>query len=206
MTTIKFGTSGWRAIMAEDFTFPNVRRVVDAVATYFGQQPQAKTAPIIVGYDSRFLSPEFAQETAALLATRGFAVLLSQEPLPTPVVSFQIRHQKALGGINFTASHNPAEYNGIKINGPEGAPATPDMTHEFERLANALPESYPPVNASEADLKRIKRFDPKPAYLNALKKVIDVRVLKKSRMKVGVDVLYGVGRGYLDTFLQMAGC
>lgn len=201
---IKFGTSGWRSIMAEDFTFANVRRVVGAIADFM--LTQKAQGPVIVGYDSRFLSPEFAREAAELMASKGLTVLFSKDFIPTPAVSFQIRHHKARGGINFTASHNPAEYNGIKFNGPEGAPATPDMTHEVERLANMAPEHPAAPAPTKDDLKRIKEFDPRPAYLAALRKVINVSALKKAKLKVGVDVLYGTGRGYLDTFFAQAGC
>src|SRR5205085_9831029 len=137
-------------------------------------------SPVVVGYDSRFLSPEFAREAAALLAARGFPVLFSKDFVPTPVVSFQIRYQKALGGVNFTASHNPAEYNGIKFNGPEGAPATPEMTKAIERVANAI-ETDPiaPVLTSTQE-KQIVSFDARPAYLTALRKVVDVSALKKA--------------------------
>jgi phosphoglucomutase len=203
---IKFGTSGWREIMAEQFTFPNVRRVVGAIGDYLKANSQGRIAPVIVGYDSRFLSPEFAREAAAVLVTRGFDVLFSKDFIPTPVVSFQVRKRKALGGVNFTASHNPASYNGIKFNGPEGAPATADMTYEIERLANVAPDNPPIPRLSASDEKRIRLFDPRPEYLTALKRVVDVAALKKARLRVGVDVLYGTGRGYLDTFLQSAGC
>jgi phosphoglucomutase len=202
---IKFGTSGWRSIMAEEFTFGNARRVITAIAQYLKEQPR-QGAPVIVGYDSRFLSPEFARDAAAILAKHGLKVLFSNDFVPTPVVSFSIRHHKALGGVNFTASHNPAEYNGIKFNGPEGAPATPEMTHEIERLANALPDTLPAALVSADEAKQIKEFDPRPAYLSELKRVVNVSLLRKARLKVGVDVLYGTGRGYLETFLQTAGC
>src|SRR5258708_14292464 len=202
---IKFGTSGWRSIMAEEFTFANVRRVVGAIATYLTENRKSE-GPVIVGYDSRFLSPELAKDAATLLASRGFPVLFSKDFVPTPVVSFQIRYQKALGGVNFTASHNPAEYNGIKFNGPEGAAATPEMTREIERLANALPDNLPASHPSASDEKRIKIFDPRPAYLAALSRVLDTSALKKAKLRVGADVLYGTGRGYLDTMLQSTGC
>ena len=134
---IQFGTSGWRSIMAEDFTFANVRRVVQAIATHLKKGAESGR-PVIVGYDTRFLSPEFAQAAAEVLSTNGLPVLFSKTFVPTPVVSYAIRHQKAAGGVNFTASHNPAEYNGIKFNMANGAPASPDVTHEIERLANGL--------------------------------------------------------------------
>lgn len=201
---IKFGTSGWRAIMAEEFTLANARRVVGAIADYL--KGKGGRGPVVVGYDTRFLSPEFARDAATLLASRGLPVLLSNDFIPTPVVSFHIRRQKALGGVNFTASHNPAEYNGIKFNGPDGAPASPDMTREIERLANAAPE-HPPVPVSSPDTQKLIRgFDPSPAYLTALRRVVNVAALKKAKLRVGVDVLYGTGRGYLDAFFKSAGC
>jgi phosphoglucomutase len=202
---IKFGTSGWRSIMAEDFTFGNVRRVVSAIGDYLVSHRTHENQPVVVGYDSRFLSPEFAEQSAELLAARGLQVLFSNDFVPTPVVSYSILHQKACGAINFTASHNPAEYNGIKFNGPEGAPATPEMTHQIEEAANATGRVDRPVLTPDQK-KRIKSFDPRPAYLAALRKAINLPVLKKAKLRVGVDVLYGTGRGYLDTFFTQAGC
>src|SRR5580692_1017940 len=147
---IRFGTSGWRAVIADEFTFENVRRVVHAIATHL----KGQTAPVVVGYDTRFLSPELAQMTADIVSSYGLSVLLSKDPVPTPVVSFQILHHKAAGGINFTASHNPPEYNGIKFNMSNGAPASPEVTHEIERLANSEAlirpaATFSPVTAGE---------------------------------------------------------
>jgi alpha-D-glucose phosphate-specific phosphoglucomutase len=195
---IRFGTSGWRAVIAEEFTYDNVRKVIHAIA----QHLKGQTSPVIVGYDTRFLSPELAKMTADIVASYGIPVLLSKDPVPTPVVSFQIIHQKAAGGINFTASHNPAEYNGIKFNMANGAPASPEVTKDIERLANSHSSSSPAASGRGS----IRTFDPRPAYLARLKKIIDVASLKKAKLKVGVDVLYGTGRGYLDTFFKEAGC
>jgi len=195
---IKFGTSGWRAVIAEDFTYDNVRKVIHAIAAHLKNQ----TASVVVGYDTRFLSPELAKMTAEIVSSYGLPVLLSKDPVPTPVVSFQVTHQKAAGGINFTASHNPAEYNGIKFNMANGAPASPEVTHEIERFAND-PTSSSPAAAGGGS---IRVFDPRPAYLSRLKKIIDVSALRKAKLKVGADVLYGTGKGYLDEFLIQAGC
>ncbi len=249
---IHFGTSGWRAVIAEEFTFENVRKVVHAIAQHLangqggkgagGQRlssssPAAvsggsimmspppppspsrgegvregvatKNAPVIVGYDTRFLSPELAKITADIVSSYGFPVLLSKDPVPTPVVSFQIIHEKALGGINFTASHNPAEYNGVKFNMASGAPASPEVTKEIERFANEGGPPTPTLPLEGGGSKAgggVRSFDPRPAYLSCLKKIIDVSALKKAKLKVGVDVLYGTGRGYLDAFLKEAGC
>lgn len=236
---IKFGTSGWRAIIAEEFTFENVRHVVHAICQHLSSQYDAETRrhgdtenapgisprprvpassrrPVIVGYDTRFLSPEFARMTADIVSAYGFPVLLSKDPLPTPVVSFQVTHQKAAGGINFTASHNPAEYSGIKFNTANGAPASPEVTKEIERLANAVVSEYRSVGVSGSHsgatplprypVTPIRLFDPAPAYLAQLKKMINVPLLKKAKLKVAADVLYGTGRGYLDVFLKQSGC
>ncbi len=227
---IHFGTSGWRAVIAEEFTYDNVRRVIHAIAqhiktarlgdsaierlseTPIAQSLDRSIAPLVVGYDTRFLSPELAKMTAEIVASYDIPVLFSKDPVPTPVVSFQITHQKAVGGINFTASHNPAEYNGIKFNMANGAPASPDVTKDIERLANGSEEarkqgseltSLPPRPLASS---LIKVFDPRPAYLSRIRKIIDLSALKKAKLKVGADVLYGTGKGYLDTLLKEAGC
>lgn len=197
---IQFGTSGWRSIIAEDFTFANVRKVVQAIATHLVRQGARQ--PVVVGYDPRFLSPELAQTAADLLAKNGLSVLFSKTFVPTPVIAFQILRRKACGGINFTASHNPAEYNGIKFNMANGAPASPEVTHAIEALANG-PDLSP---AGDRAPGRIATFDARPGYLARLRQLIDTSVLKKARMRVGADVLYGAGMGYLETFLQEAGC
>lgn len=224
---IKFGTSGWRSIMAEDFTFANVRRVVQAIANHLvsqerkGERKEGAMRPVVVGYDSRFLSPEFAKTAADLLAANGFSVLLADDFVPTPVVSFQVMHQKACGSINFTASHNPADYNGIKFNMANGAPASPEVTHEIERMANdphlkvigtesrsdgGSGQSSDSSASRKSSVPPIRMFDAHPAYFRQLRKVVDVAALKKAKLRVGADVLYGTGRGYLDRFLQEAGC
>ena len=210
---IKFGTSGWRAVIAEEFTYDNVRKVIHAISQHLSGQPSASNKPVVVGYDTRFLSPELAKMTADIVASYGLPVLLSKDHIPTPVVSLQVMNHKAAGGINFTASHNPSEYNGIKFNMANGAPASPEVTHEIERLANddpayghLLPQHILAEGPRSGGEGFIRTFDPRPAYLARVKKIIDVSALKKAKLKVGADVLYGTGRGYLDTFLKEAGC
>ncbi len=244
---IQFGTSGWRSIIADDFTFANVRKVVQAIADHLlsssstaasgvphhsaGGQPSRDLVvgggsiamgprqrrsgatihvmkPVIVGYDTRFLSPEFAQTAADILVKNGIPVLFSKTFVPTPVVSYSIIYLKAAGGVNFTASHNPAEYNGIKFNMANGAPASPEVTHDIERLANENRSEEGRIGGTEniAEVPRVRSFDPRPPYLAKLRKMIDVSALKKAKLKVGVDVLYGTGMGYLDTFLEESGC
>ncbi len=215
---IKFGTSGWRAIIADEFTFDNVRRVVHAIMQHLSAERDGGSAdrrngvrPVVVGYDTRFLSPELAKMTAEIAASYGFPVLLSKDPVPTPVMSFQVTHQKAVGGINFTASHNPADYNGIKFNTANGAPASPEVTKEIERFANSEVTASRSIGVSATPTRRpadppIRIFDAAPAYLAQLKKIVNVPLLKRAKLKVGADVLYGTGRGYLDTFLKQSGC
>jgi len=212
---IHFGTSGWRSIMAEDFTFANVRRVVQAIADHLTEECRGRqlatptsSSPVIVGYDSRFLSPEFAKAAADLLVANGFRVLMSDDFVPTPVVSFQVMHQKAWGSINFTASHNPSEYNGIKFNMASGAPASPDTTHDIERRANDPQLQIKTVVASSRPLTPSPQqtLNCRPAYFKQLRKMIDVGVLKKAKLRIGADVLYGTGLGYLDTFFEDVGC
>ncbi len=199
---IQFGTSGWRAILAEEFTFANVRKVTQAIALHLRQEIESKGAvgPVIVGYDPRFLSPEFAQAAADVLAAYGLPVLLSNDVVPTPAVAYHILRQKAVGAINFTASHNPAEYNGLKFNMANGAPASPEATKDIERRANI--DQAQPIGQPRGAL--IKKFDPKPAYLARLRRIVDLAVVKKAKLRVGVDCLYGAGMGYLDVILKSA--
>ncbi len=205
MSQIRFGTSGWRAIIADEFTFDNVRKVVQAIATYLKTTgaADAQGRPVIVGGDTRFLSPEFVQTAVDVLTANGLSVLLANDFIPTPVISFQVTARKAAASVNFTASHNPPNYNGIKFNLHHGASAPPEVTKEIERLANGDP-GFP------ASLKRnpalVKEFDPRPEFLAQLSKMIDVPALKKAKLKVGADVLWGTGKGYLDTFLKKSGC
>ncbi len=130
-TQIKFGTSGWRAVMAEEFTFANVRRAVAGIARYVVSQ-KPKSAKVIVGRDPRFLGETFCAMAAEILSAHGIAPLVIAEAAPTPAISYAVTQAKADGAINFTASHNPPEYNGIKFSTPDGAPALPEVTHRIE--------------------------------------------------------------------------
>ena len=130
-TQIKFGTSGWRAVMAEEFTFANVRRAVNGIARYVvAQRPSG--ARIIVGRDPRFLGETFCSMAADILSSYGVIPLVIAEAAPTPAISYAVIKEKADGAINFTASHNPPEYNGIKFSTPDGAPALPEVTKKIE--------------------------------------------------------------------------
>src|SRR5438477_1672053 len=130
-TQIKFGTSGWRAVVAEEFTFTNVRRAVTGIARCVASQ-KPSGARVIVGRDPRFLGETFCSMASEILITHGITPLLIQEPAPTPAISYAVIREKAEGAINFTASHNPPEYNGIKFSTPDGAPALPEVTNRIE--------------------------------------------------------------------------
>src|SRR5919109_247980 len=136
-TQIKFGTSGWRAVMAEEFTFTNVRRAVSGIARYVkSQKPQG--ARVIVGRDPRFLGETFCSMAADILSAHGVTSLLIAEAAPTPAIAYAVIQERADGAINFTASHNPPEYNGIKFSTPDGAPALPEVTKKIEAEVTAF--------------------------------------------------------------------
>lgn len=201
--SIKFGTSGWRAVMADGFTFSNVRKAAQAIAGYVKAHHPSKKAPpvVIIGHDTRFNSREFASSAARVLCANGVKVLLTERDTPTPVISFQVVHRKADGAINITASHNPPEYNGLKFSPSHGGPAGPEATKEIEkRAAKIKGEVKEPVKC------RIEEFDPSREYFARIKELVDLSAIKKARLKVVVDVMHGTGRGYLDRILKENGC
>ena len=205
---IKFGTSGWRGVIADDFTFERVRIVVQAIADHLIAQG-LKDKGVVVGYDTRFLSDRFAAEAVKVFAANGIRSFLSNRDVPTPAVAFEIIRRKTAGGINFTASHNPPEYNGLKFSPAWGGPALPETTKEIETRANALLDknSIAAMPLAEAKQKGlVDDADLRKSYLDDLRKKIDLEAIKKAKLKVAVDLLYGTGRDYLDTVLKDAGC
>lgn len=205
---IKFGTSGWRGVIADDFTMSRVRVVAQAIADHISAQG-LKDKGMVVGYDTRFMSERFAEEAVKVLAMNGIHTYCSNRDVPTPAVSFEIIRRKAAGGINFTASHNPPQYNGLKFSPAWGGPALPETTKDIETRANALLEknSIAVLSVASAKEKGIaEEVDLRKAYLDDLKKKIDLDVIRKSKLKVVVDLLYGTGRDYLDSMLRDAGC
>src|SRR6202051_5211071 len=170
-TQIKFGTSGWRAVMAEDFTFANVQRAVGGIAGYVAsQKPQG--ARVIVGRDPRFLGETFCSMAAEILAAHGIMPLVVAEPAPTPAFAHAVIHNKADGVINFTASHNPPEYNGIKFSTPDGCAALPGVT---EKIAAEIVAGDGSDSAKSHAATPVEHgmLDPKPAYLKRLGEIID---------------------------------
>ena len=205
---IKFGTSGWRGIIADEFTMARVRVVTQAIADHLIAQG-LKDKGVIVGYDTRFLSERFALEAARVLAACGIHAYLANRDVPTPVVAFEIIRRKAAGGINFTASHNPPEYNGLKFSPAWGGPALPETTKDIETRANALLEKNSIPSMALADAKEkglLEDADLRKVYVDDLRKKVDFEVIRKGKLRVAVDLLYGTGRDYLDTVLRDAGC
>ena len=206
MTAIKFGTSGWRGILAEDFTFANARLVCQGIADYLRQEGLTARG-VVIGYDTRFLSEAFAATAAEVMAGNGITSHFTTRDCPTPVVSFAVRAGKNAGAVNITASHNPPEYNGIKFSPATGGPAPSKVTNAIESLiGNMTPaavKTMPVAQAREQGL--IVDLDPRESYFRHLKDLVDLEVLKKSGLKVVADVLFGTGHDYLDAFLKEAG-
>jgi phosphoglucomutase len=200
-TQIKFGTSGWRGVIADTFTFSGVRRAAAAIA---GHSKALKPNPtIVVGNDTRFFSPEFARSAASVLRANGCTIKFCPEPTPTPVIAHAIIFNKFDGGVNITASHNPAEYNGLKFSGPDGGPALPEITKDIEKRADALPDDETPFHDIEDNFDHI---DPRAPYFEQLKKMIRFDVLSKLKgATFAYDALHGCGAGWLNRILEEHG-
>ncbi len=200
---IKFGTSGWRGIIGEDFTFENVRVATQGVANYLKKSGQ-KGSGVVVAYDTRFLSEKFASEAARILAYNDIHAFLCNRDVPTPCVSYETVRRKAMGAINFTASHNPPEYNGLKFSTSNGAPALPEITKAIESEIHAVASTHERMDVYEKS-ELIETIDPKDRYLAELRNKVDVDVIRKSGLRIAIDSLYGTSRDYLDYFLLEAG-
>jgi len=187
---IKFGTDGWRGIIADDFTFDNVRRVAGAIASYVLKYEDAKRG-VYIGYDTRFASQRFAQAAAEVIAAAGVPVKLANDYTPTPAVSYAVKHQSAAGGVMITSSHNPWNWNGVKFKGNFGGSATPAIMKriEEEMAAGAMPKGK---NAA------IEEVDLKPAYVEAISRFADLSTISNANFKFAVDAMYGSGRGIVS--------
>lgn len=206
MSQITFGTSGWRGILCEDFTFDNVKIVVQAIADHLAATGGAAKG-VIIGRDTRFMGQRFSEEAARVLAAAGIKALLCERDVPTPVISFEIVRRGAAGGINFTASHNPPEYNGVKFSPSWGGPALPETTKDIERRANEMMGEicYRELSLEEAQKRGLMELiDPREAYLSALEQKIDFDALSTIGT-LALNPLYGTARGYLDEPLKKRG-
>jgi phosphoglucomutase len=194
---IHFGTSGWRGIIAEDFTFPGVRRAAAAIAGHVLAKKKSPT--IIVGYDTRFFSPEFALAVAEVLRAQGCKILMCGEATPTPVIAHAILHGKLDGGVNITASHNPAAYNGLKFSGPDAGPALPEITKDIEKRAAALSGGGSNHHEIKNDFPGV---EPREPYFEQLRKMIRFDVLARAKGSFVCDAVHGCGAGWLDRILR----
>lgn len=199
---IKFGTDGWRAVIAEDYTFQNVARVAEATATWLHEN-YGGAPSVVIGYDMRFLSPNFAERTARVLADAGVNVTVADTAVSTPAVSWATQAFGCEAGIVITASHNPPEYNGYKIKAHFGGPAPPAMTSKVE-------DAIGPVTTRSADLptfdaltngEAVSLRDVRSGYLNALKKVLNIDAIKASGLTIAHDAMYGSGQGLVTALL-----
>jgi phosphoglucomutase len=199
---IQFGTSGWRGLIARDFTFDRVRLATQGIADYL-KKPKSST--VIIGHDARFLGRDFALVAAEVLAANSLTPLLCDRDTPTPVISHAIRTRKAAAGINLTASHNPAEWQGLKFSLANGAPATLEATRAVEKnIARRQKEKWS-FDGSIISTFECEEIDPRPAYFRRVRHLVDFDAIKKAKMKIAVELMYGAGRGYLDILLEEAG-
>ena len=201
---IRFGTSGWRAVIGDEFTFASVRTVTQAICATL-RRVGAESRLVVVGYDTRFLGERFADICVKELEAQGFSSLLCNHPTPTPTISHAIRANKAAGGINFTASHNPPEYSGMKFSTANGAPALPEITKQVEQFASIISTGTFPANRNGNGKGNIAEYDPRPAYLADLEGKINFAAIAKAGGKYAYDPLWGTGRGYLDEILRRHG-
>ncbi len=186
---IKFGTDGWRGVIADDFTFENVRRVAGAIASYVLKHEEP-SAGVVVGYDTRFASPRAAQIVAEIISSAGIPVKLANDYTPTPAVSYAVKHQGAAGGVMVTSSHNPWNWNGVKFKGKFGGSGTPAIMKGIEdELASGAAPTGSKAPVQEVDLKK--------PYIAAVCRFADMDLIAKTKFKFAVDAMYGSGRGVL---------
>ena len=204
MNPIKFGTDGWRGVIAADFTFENVAKVALATANYFKRHKKIRNG-VVVGYDARFLSREFAETTAEVLANRGIKVILSDAISSTPMVSLLTRKLNAAGGVVITASHNPSKYNGFKIKGDFGGPAHPEMIGKVEKELKKVIKSKVQSKKTFGELVKkgtIKVSDFTSVYVEDLKGKINLDVIHSSGIKIAYDAMFGAGQGVMGQLVE----
>ncbi len=196
-TAVKFGTDGWRGIIADDFTFANVRVAATAIAHYVLENEAAERG-VCVGYDTRFGSKSFARVVAEVLATAGIPVMLAEEITPTPALSFAVRERRAAGGVMITSSHNPAEWNGVKYKASYGGSGKPSIIAAIETyLGRELLASVAPAPIVLADFNS--------SYVTAITEFVDLRAIRESGYKFLIDCMYGAGRGVVSGIFARAG-
>ena len=200
---IRFGTSGWRAIVAEEFTVANIRLAVAGIAAYVKTQPEPHR--VLVGRDPRFLGESFVDVAARVLAGAGVTPIVIPEAAPTPAIAYAVRELKTSGAVNFTASHNPPEYNGIKFSTHDGAPALPEVTKQIEAAIAALQQSGAAIALAEVPAGGFETADVKPGFVKRIGELVDLKTIAASGIKIVYDPFWGAGRGYSSEILGAAG-
>lgn len=216
--TIQFGTDGWRAVIAETFTFENLRLLAQGIADAVsapdwgnaGNVTDFDSKLMVVGFDTRFLSDRFATEVARVLAANGLSVLLTQADAPTPAVSYAVKHHHAAGGVMITASHNAPRYNGLKLKAAFGGSALNEQCRQVEVYLNDNEQRARGPNLMDYDKAvsagLIKRINPMPAYFEHLRTLVNFDVIANNPQRLVVDSMYGSGRGAIKSILQGTGC
>ncbi len=200
LNPVHFGTDGWRAIIAEEFTFENVRACAQATVDHF-TETYGRARPVVVGYDTRFLSDEFALAVARVFAGNGFQVQLATRPAPTPALSYRIIEAGACGGIVVTSSHNPFRWNGIKVKPHYGGSASPEIVADIENRVPAILDRPASIRQAGAESEAIARFDPIPGYLARLAQLVNVDRIRTAGLKIALDPMYGAGAGLFSQLL-----
>ncbi|HEU4743144.1 MAG TPA: phosphoglucomutase/phosphomannomutase family protein [Meiothermus sp.] len=195
MATIRFGTDGWRDVIADNFTFENVAKVAQAYASYLLEQGGKK---VVVGHDTRFMAEKFARKAAEVLSANGLEVHLSKSYLPTPALSYAVKHLEADGGVMISASHNPPQYQGFKIKGAYGGSATPALVAEVEKKLGAEPEPFDPAR------HKVQTFDIRKPYYDHLMGLLEVEALRTYEGVLYHDSMGGAGAGWLSGFAKHA--
>jgi phosphomannomutase len=193
---IKFGTDGWRAVIADDFTYENLRRVAHAIACYVHQYEEPSQG-VLIAYDTRFGSRRFAEVVAEAIASTGIRVLLAREVTPTPALSFMVRQRGAAGGVMITSSHNPWDWNGVKFKASYGGAATPEIMRRIEDLVDAPHVEAPGGSVTEADFKT--------DYIRALCEFVDLKAIAQAGHNFTIDSMYGAGSGIISGIFQEIG-
>ena len=202
MTSIKFGTDGWRGIIAEDFTFANARVVAEAIARYVIRCEDAPKG-VIIGYDHRFASDEIAAAAAGVVSSTGTPVFLTDKPCPTPAVSLLVRQRGAAGGLMITASHNPYPWNGIKYKASYGSSALPSIVAQIESDLDAVQRANVPPLPPQKNL--IQALEPREPYLDTLEKLVDWQKLRDSGFRFVFDPMHGSAAGLLPKLFRRNG-
>ncbi|HEX4643224.1 MAG TPA: phosphoglucomutase/phosphomannomutase family protein, partial [Candidatus Acidoferrales bacterium] len=194
MSTIKFGTDGWRGVIAEDYTFENVRKVACAIARYV-VRAEKPNAGVLVGYDTRFGSERFARAAAEAVSMAGIPVWVAEQACPSPALSLLVRQRGAAGGIMITASHNPYKWNGMKFKASYGSSALPSIVAQVEKeLAVVLADGLPPLPAQPEQIHTLDILSP---YVETIEKLVDWERIREAKFRFVVDPMYGAARGLL---------